>query len=479
MKRHKFVSAIAIVAMVATACGSDSKSGGTSAAPTTVASAPTTSGATESSAATSSSAASDSSVVTESSAATESSAGSSSEGTANSPVAFSDENKFKAKVDRTGETIKIGVTNDEGATFTTPEMRPAILTAIDYINANGGINGAKLDPDVCVSDATPDGAINCANQFVEDGVNLVTYGAEINIDAALKIYEDANIAIISDYAYNQTPSDHVWALTSPAASFSLYAQLALKDAGSTKPAFLPIEAPVFHYHADIWPKWSAKIGTHAIVGPFVDASTADWSSAVQSVLSDGADGLAYFGPANGAVSIVTAARQLGFKGPIITTDASYFHQVNEADVQNNYAITPRFGSVAAAAAAPKRIADNLAIYSKAMTDAGHADIIEGNAENQFSTTIDIATILETIPEGPIDFKSISAALSEDRELPGFDAPDFNCGGKTWPAAPSFCRAYQLVFKVNRSGDAVTLTTLKSENGGVYNDPALNAEGSHL
>ena len=142
------------------------------------------------------------------------------------------------------------MTNDEGASFTVPEMRVGILTAIDQINATGGVNGAKLEPVVCVSDGTPDGAINCANELVEKGVDLVTYGAVINMDAALTIYEGADIAIISDYAYNQTPSDHVWALTSPGGSFNLYSQIALKELGSKKPAFLPIEAPVFHYHAD-------------------------------------------------------------------------------------------------------------------------------------------------------------------------------------------------------------------------------------
>jgi len=493
MKRRIVMSALAAVALVATSCGSDSDSGSEGSSPAsstavaaTDASAATgssaateTSAATDSSAATESSAASESSAATDSSAGTESSESSENSGVGNDPVPFSDSNKFKADIDRTGETIKIGVTNDEGATFTVPEQRVGILTAIDYINANGGVNGAQLEPDVCISDATPDGAINCANQFVEDGVDLVTYGAEINIDAALKIYEDADIAVISDYAYNQTPSDHVWALTSPAASFSLYTLVTLKDLGSTKPAFLPIDAPVFHYHADIFPKWAAKIGIDSTVGPFVDASTADWSSAVQSVLADDADSLVYFGPSNGAVSIVTAARQIGFDGPIITTDPGYATSVDEADTQNNYVISPRFQSVAAAEAAPERVQQNLAAYVQAMTDAGHADLIAGYAENQFATTVDIATILETIPEGPINFETVSAALSQDRSLPGFDAPDFNCGSASFPAFPSFCRGYQLPMKMSRSGDELTFSLVKEENGGIYNDLALNAESVNL
>ena len=43
-----------------------------------------------------------------------------------------------------------------------------------------------------------------------------------------------------------------------------------------------------------------------------------------------------------------AARRAGFDGPILTTDASYFRTVDEADVQNSYTMQPRFGSVDAA-----------------------------------------------------------------------------------------------------------------------------------
>ena len=354
-----------------------------------------------------------------------------------------------------------------------------MLTAIDHVNATGGVNGAMFEPVVCVSDATPDGTINCANELVEQGVDLVTYGAVINMDAALPIFEGADIAIISDFAFNQTPSDHVWALTSPGGSFNLYSQMALQELGSKKPGFLPIEAPVFHYHADIWPKWGAELGLDSVVGPFADPGNADWTSAVQTVLSEGADSLAYFGPTNGAIAIEAAARQLGFEGPIITTDSTYANELDGSQLTNNYILFPRFPGPAAAAAAPPRIQENTDEYVEAMTAAGQEDLIVGNAEQAFTAVMDIRTILETIPEGPINYESIKATLDQDREMIGFDAPDFNCGKPTWPESPSFCRSYQQVLKFSKDGDELTMTPIKEENGGFYYDLDLAARSTSL
>jgi hypothetical protein len=84
-----------------------------------------------------------------------------------------------------------------------------------------------------------------------------------------------------------------------------------------------------------------------------------------------------------------------------------------------------------------------------------------------------------VPAGPINFQTIGAALAIDRNMIGFDAPDFNCGKPTWSAQPYFCRSYQLVLKVQKTGGKVVMTPLKKENGGFYNDPKLAAESASL
>ena len=114
-----------------------------------------------------------------------------------------------------------------------------------------------------------------------------------------------------------------------------------------------------------------------------------------------------------------------------------------------------------------------------MTDAGHADLINGNAHYQFAATVEIASILEMIPDGPINLESISQALSDDRNIVGFDSADFNCGADPWPADPRFCRPYQLVLEVVDQGGELVQVPFKDENFGFYNDPALNAQSASL
>ena len=66
--------------------------------------------------------------------------------------------------------MKIGLINTEGGVFSIPDYRIGAEVAFDKINANGGINGAKIETVVCLSDASPEGSINCANKMVEEKV---------------------------------------------------------------------------------------------------------------------------------------------------------------------------------------------------------------------------------------------------------------------------------------------------------------------
>jgi branched-chain amino acid transport system substrate-binding protein len=399
---------------------------------------------------------------------------------ADGSVSFSEDNEHRADVDRTGETIRIGVQNAEGPTYSNPEMRTAILTAIDVINANGGVNGATLEPVECVSDATPEGAIDCANQFVEAAVDLVTYGAEPSMDAAIPIFEEAGLAVISDFAYNQTPSENVWGLSAPLGAFAMYPLVALKeDIGATKVAFMAIDTPFFRFQAELFDAWSEIVGIETVTGPFVDPGTGDWTSAVQTVLAEGVDAFIIYTPSNHVQGMITTARQLGFEGPVVTTDTRYIEALGAPDALNTYVISPRYTSSAVAASAPQQIQDNFELYEQAMTDAGHEDLIAGYAENQFATMMDVATILEMIPEGPIDLESISAALSVDRSIIGFDSADFNCGAHPWPADPSFCRAYQLVAEVEERDGELVQIPVREENFGFYFLPELNAQSTTL
>ncbi len=55
-------------------------------------------------------------------------------------------------------------------------------------------------------------------------------------------------------------------------------------------------------------------------------------------------------------------------------------------------------------------------------------------------------------EGDITAESVDAALAEDATIPGWFAPDLNCGAKPWPDYPSYCSAQMSVWQVEKKAD---------------------------
>ena len=102
-----------------------------------------------------------------------------------------------------GDTIKFGIAGPHSgdlASYGLPSAAAAKLV-IDKVNANGGINGKKIEilqeDDVC----KPEIATNTATKLVSSGVEVVLghicSGATV---AAMPIYKDAGILVMSPSA---------------------------------------------------------------------------------------------------------------------------------------------------------------------------------------------------------------------------------------------------------------------------------------
>ncbi len=137
---------------------------------------------------------------------------------------------------RTGETIKIGYANNEGPGFSLPEFRIGGEVAIDYINANGGINGAMIEIVECINDGSPEGSVNCANKFVDEDVAMYYAGIDIGADAALPILQGAGIPYVSSHTWGplQRTEPGAFALHAPAGAYSAGPMVAFDEMGLTK-----------------------------------------------------------------------------------------------------------------------------------------------------------------------------------------------------------------------------------------------------
>jgi branched-chain amino acid transport system substrate-binding protein len=457
---------------MAAACGSDDDDSSSDATTTAAAVATTASGAAEST----------SSAVTStpSSGSSTGSAGSTADGAGGEGIVFSESSAHKADVDRTGETIKIGVSNDEGGAFSLPEFRIGIEEGAKYINDHGGINGAQIEIVKCLSDASPEGAVNCANQFVEEKVDLATYGIEVAIDAAIPIYGQAGIPLITPAAYGtaQRTDPNSTVIGSAAGAYAVWPLQAFKDLGATDVAFIAENQPSSPNFIDLLNKWAPELGVKIVSTTLVDPGNPDYTAAVQTGMSKGATVIWNFTTEPGCIAFVTAIDQLAYDGVAMAGACSqYISALGEKSVGTLNLIDSYFPDVAAAA--PANIQANLKAYEEAMKAAGQDQYINGFATLSFSFMQDLKTLLETIPEGPIDAASITKAADTDQDLPSFNAADFNCGAKVWPAEPAYCRAGLLILEVVDKDGELIREPLSKENNGYFYDAALAEKSASL
>jgi branched-chain amino acid transport system substrate-binding protein len=459
--RARYVAALAAVGLLA-ACGSDNSS---------------SSSTTKAAAATS---AAGSAATTAGGAVTSTGGGASTAAGATSGITFSPSNTHKANVDRTGQTIKIGLSNDEGGSFSLPEYRVGAEVGAKYVNDHGGINGAKIQLDTCLSDASPEGAVNCANKFVSDKVDIASYGIEVSIDAALDTYSGAKIPLITPAAYGtkQRTDPNATSFGSAAGAYAVWPLTAFKNLGATKVAFIVENTPSAVNCIDLLHKWAPQVGVDIVSETLVDPANPDYSAAVQTGISKGATAMWGFLSEPGCTAYVTAVDQLQYNGVKMAGACSqYMSVLGDKAVGTLNLIDTYFPDMIASA--PPNIQANLKTYEDAMKAAGQDQYINGFATLSFSFMQDLKTLLETIPAGPINADSIAKAKNTDQWLPAFNGPDYNCGAKVWPAEPAYCRAGLMILKVVKQNGQLFRVPLGTDNYGYYYDPAIAAKSTSI
>jgi branched-chain amino acid transport system substrate-binding protein len=366
-----------------------------------------------------------------------------------------------AKVDRKGETITIGYVNNEGGSFSLPEFRVGGEVAVDAINKAGGVNGAQIKLSMCLSDASPEGSINCANKFVDEKVSLVYAGIDVASDAFLPILKQAGIPYVSSNSWGTAqrtdPNSHI--LHTAAGAFTVAPLKTLKDLGAKKVAVVVENTPAGQdfLKTVVTPVGEQKLGLQ-IQPILVDPANADYASAVTTAQSGGADGIWGQLTENGCISFATATNQLGFKGPVVVGSCTAYIQALGDKAVGTYTQGDVF-IPEIAKYAPPEIQARLKTYTDNMTAAGQQKYLNGFAVAPYSSMYELTSILETIPAGPIDSAAITKAFADAKTSPGYLGPDLHCGQHPWAAEPSHCRADILVYKV-----------VKDDSGNIVRQP---------
>ncbi len=355
-----------------------------------------------------------------------------------------------ADIDRTGQTIKVGYVNNDALSTA---FRIGGQTAIDFINANGGINGATIEVVECNADGSPEGSINCANKLIEEGVAMAYTGLDVGSDAAIPIYSSAGIPYVTSNGWGPVQENDPIATILHAASGSYFLNPLsyFKDQGILKTGTFFADNPAGQAYQPIIQEYSKKLGMETLAA-IVDANTPDYTTAIATLQSQGVEALWGILTEPNCIGFVTAARQIGFTGPIFAGSCSFYIGVLQDQAVGTLTQADLY-LYDAYADAPADFQARLDEYAKVMTDAGHADELGGFAQAVYGAWMELKTILESIPgDQEIKAESILAAINSGSTFPGWFGPDLNCGAKIWPDATQACHATNAVYEVVKNED---------------------------
>jgi len=355
--------------------------------------------------------------------------------------------------DRTGQTIKVGYVNNEGGVFSLPEFRIGGEVAINAINKAGGVNGAQIEVVSCLADASPEGSINCANKLIEAGVVLAYTGIDVASDAAVSLYAKAKIPYITSNGWGPAQEKDPNAFIMHAAGGAYFSTplLAFKKQGIKKVAVVFEDTAAGRAYQPMIGGFAKTLGLE-IITTIIDPVKPDWTGALATSKSQGAEAIWGQLQEPGCIGLVTAADAVKFDGIVFAGSCSVYMSVTGDKAIGSYNQSDLYFPNTRAVA-PAKIQTRIDEYRAAMTAAGQEKLIDGFAPAPYSTWYELRSVLQSIDAAtPITSESVLAALNSGATIPGWMGPDLHCGAKPWPDAPSACSSMIAVWKVVKLAD---------------------------
>jgi branched-chain amino acid transport system substrate-binding protein len=350
----------------------------------------------------------------------------------------------------TGEPLRIGHLNLQEFV---PEARLGAQVAVDYINSElNGVNGRPIEYVTCDSDPSPEKTIDCANQLVESGVDLVQVGIDLNLDAAMPIFEAAGIPVTGHVALSPQVRRSEHAVFFGASFFSGAAAPLqhLADEGLDSVTYLLAEQPTSHELVDRGVKPAADTLDLDYRTVFYDSANPDWSVLVATAMADHPDAIGSpVATEPECIGFIGALRSAGYDGEIIAGQCTQFIEaLGPAAAAGVLTISDRWRPDDIESA-PKAKQADIQTYIDAMKADGKGDQVNGFSFFYFATTVDMARALDGVT-GEYDGASMLAAMRAVHDADGFMGPKISCDGSLVPDE-SQCSTGWLTYEVTESG----------------------------
>jgi branched-chain amino acid transport system substrate-binding protein len=361
-----------------------------------------------------------------------------------------------------GKTITIGYDNVESSGNSLPEWRYGGQAAIDYVNAHGGINGAKVNPVYCYVDGSPEASISCAHEFVNDHVALVFVGVDVGLASSLPILSSAGIPVVAADA-SVTAQD-----TSPG-SFLLSGgyepeygalALALKNAGANHLDVIDysgIGPGADEGYAEVQ-DLASKLGV-TVQQTSVPISDTDWTTTIASALNGSTNGFILPLTEEGCTEALQAMYAASFKGVSDSVCSDYLTALGDnapATLTTAAVWTPNLAQYA-----PKSVLQNLTAYENAMRATGQqAYLNSSGASRTFNAVMELGEVLKGI-NGPVTASSVLTALQGAKNISGYLGPDVHCGTGIVPSEPGVCDTQMMLVRVDRGTSGPKLVPMSN------------------
>jgi ABC-type branched-subunit amino acid transport system substrate-binding protein len=314
-----------------------------------------------------------------------------------------------------------------------PEMVPGAKGAADAINAAGGVDGHKINIVSCNDSFTAAGASACAQEAVSDHATGVI-GLFLEGSTTLAVLTPAGIPLIDGHpeSTDEGSSKDVFALTAGLESQSAATGYVVSAVGKAKNIAVVVQASNIA-DGELQPLERGVTdggGKNTIVVQTPSGVIANWSTYAGQALAPGnIQGIALLGTGANSAPFVTAARELGFTGPIgiaqLSTSQSDLASLGSS--AHNLLLPALYWSPPAPQANPFVKTEN-------KYETGVANVLDSQSEDAYLEVYAVANALKDDPAVATSAKITAGMLKHALNT----AKDLNIGPETAPidfAAP--------------------------------------------
>jgi len=362
----------------------------------------------------------------------------------------------------TGTPVKVGMIDDgKGPGIDNSIDTPAAQATVKWLNERmNGFAGHPITLDICVDNADPSKATDCANQLITDNVVAVAVNASTQASSLWSVLHQAHIPVMFYGVSNQqilSDPATTFALGSPVAVLVSFPSGLAKAKGATTVTAVVIDVPAATdaYKGGVqalYQQEGLKLNVVAIA-----PGTADMTPQMQQVVTTNPTGIVtVVGNDSFCIAAFNGLRTAGFKGtvaavPQCITDAT--RKVVPSDFLKGMEIS---ATTPFQDQSDPSVVQYFAVMDK--YGAGGINRTDANGITTFTTVASLAIAVQDLT-GDVTPASVAAAIKAMKQsvMPGTGGQHFRCNGKADSYGPAVCSHSLLGTTLDATGNPTTFT----------------------